>query len=268
MDRSLLRTFQIRLEQQHRGTTETKRILLDQEELPTSGYNIQADLPEQPPPPLHPGIKQPGGLEEVAPLFPMALIQQEVSQDWWVEIAAEIRRVLSAWRPALLVRARNLEKALKTPARICFKDYSHCPPGSHKRNTAVAPDYYNNLEGVRRLVTDTGAGQWGSALAFAMFELERKLFTVKVGYEQKPYRRSMMKLCNASVTPSPSPATEAGRQVLDADSDSLGSLGVAASEAVEVAVKNDDTRYSIGSVLNHVLLDQTVIGLEAKGSSS
>ncbi len=245
---------------------QSRRILLQESDLPTAWYNVLADLPEPPPPPLHPGTKQPLAPSDLEPIFARALIQQEMSPERWIEIPDEVRRVYAIWRPSPLVRARGLEQALKTPARIYFKDESHSPPGSHKPNTAVAQAYYNKQEGVRRLVTETGAGQWGSALAFgcSLFGLECKVYMVKVSYQQKPYRRSMMQLWGAQVTPSPSEETEAGRQILAADPDCPGSLGIAISEAVEVAVKNADTKYTLGSVLNHVLLHQTVVGLEAE----
>ncbi len=243
-----------------------KRVLLEEKEIPAAWYNVQADLPEPLPPVLHPATKQPVGPEDLAPIFPMELIQQEMSRERWIEIPEEVREVLAIWRPTPLVRARNFEKALKTPARIYFKDESHSPPGSHKPNTAVAQAYYNKKAGIRRLTTETGAGQWGSALSFAckMFGLECKVFMVKVSYQQKPYRRSMMQVWGGQVVPSPSSETEAGRKVLAQNPDSPGSLGIAISEAVEAAVTRDDTKYSLGSVLNHVLLHQTVIGLEAE----
>ncbi|OHB75121.1 MAG: TrpB-like pyridoxal-phosphate dependent enzyme [Planctomycetes bacterium RBG_16_64_10] len=244
----------------------SKRVLLSERDIPTAWYNLQADLPEPLPPVLHPGTRQPIGPHDLAPIFAMELIKQEVSQERWIEIPDAIREVLSIWRPTPLVRATNLERELKTPARIYFKDESHSPPGSHKPNTAVAQAYYNKQEGVRRLTTETGAGQWGSALAFAckMFDLECKVYMVKVSYQQKPYRRSMMHLWGGTVTPSPSDETAAGRQILAADPDSPGSLGMAISEAVEVAVSRDDTKYTLGSVLNHVMLHQTIIGEEAQ----
>jgi tryptophan synthase beta chain len=244
----------------------SKRVLLSASEMPTAWYNLQADLPEPLPPVMHPGTRQPIGPDDLAPLFPMALIQQEVSTERWIEIPQEVRDVLSIWRPSPLVRATGLEKALKTPARIYFKDESHSPPGSHKPNTAVAQAYYNKKEGINRLSTETGAGQWGSSLAFAcsFFDIECKVFMVKVSYEQKPYRKSMMQLWGANVSPSPSEETESGRAILAKDPTCPGSLGIAISEAVEVAAKDEGTKYSLGSVLNHVLLHQTVIGLEAQ----
>jgi tryptophan synthase beta chain len=244
----------------------SKRVLLTESDMPKAWYNLQADLPRPLPPVIHPGTQQPIGPDDLAPIFPMALIMQEVSQERWIEIPDEILRVLAIWRPSPLTRATSLEKALKTPARIYFKDESHSPPGSHKPNTAVAQAYFNKQEGINRLTTETGAGQWGSALCFAcgQFDMECKVYMVKVSYEQKPYRRSMMQVWGGNVTPSPSTETQAGRQILEADPDCPGSLGIAISEAVEAAVSRDDTKYSLGSVLNHVLLHQTIVGLEAE----
>ncbi|MDH7569595.1 MAG: TrpB-like pyridoxal phosphate-dependent enzyme [Armatimonadota bacterium] len=242
------------------------RITLSQRELPEAWYNIQADLDPLPPPPLHPGTKEPIGPDALAPLFPMELIKQEVSRERWIPIPEPVRDVLRIWRPTPLVRATRLEKALGTPARIYYKNESVSPAGSHKPNTAVAQAYYNKLEGTQRITTETGAGQWGSALSMAcnFLGLECKVYMVKVSYHQKPYRRSLMHLWGAEVVASPSEDTEAGRHFLAQDPDSPGSLGMAISEAVEDAVKREDTKYSLGSVLNHVLLHQTVIGLEAK----
>jgi tryptophan synthase beta chain len=239
---------------------------LDEDDLPTQWYNIQADLKTPVPPVMHPGTGQPIGPQDLAPLFPMALIQQEVSQQRWIDIPDEVRDLLRLWRPTPLLRARRLEKALDTPAHIYYKYEGISPAGSHKPNTAVAQAYYNKVEGVTRLTTETGAGQWGSALAMAccFFDLQCKVYMVRVSYEQKPYRRSMMETWGAQVVPSPSPDTQAGRKVLAQDPSSPGSLGIAISEAVEDAAGRDDTRYSLGSVLNHVLMHQTVIGLEAK----
>ncbi|MBN2473050.1 MAG: TrpB-like pyridoxal phosphate-dependent enzyme [Pirellulales bacterium] len=244
----------------------SKRVLLSENEMPTAWYNLQADLPKPLPPVLHPGTKQPIGPDDLAPIFAMELIKQEVSQERWIEIPDEVRRVLAIWRPSPLTRATGLEKALKTPARIYFKDESHSPPGSHKPNTAVAQAYYNKQQGINRLTTETGAGQWGSALSFAckMFDMECKVYMVKVSYQQKPYRRSMMQLWGGKVTPSPSEETEAGRRILQADPECPGSLGMAISEAVEAAVAREDTKYTLGSVLNHVMLHQSIIGLEAE----
>ncbi len=244
----------------------SKRVFLDEKELPQAWYNLQADLPRPLPPPLDPATMQPVDPAKLERIFARALVAQEVSQERWIEIPEAIRRVYAIWRPAPLVRASALERALKTPARIYFKDESHSPPGSHKPNTAVPQAYYNLQEGIPRLVTETGAGQWGCALAFAckMFNLRSKVFMVKVSYQQKPYRRSMMHRWGAEVTASPSEETNAGRQMLALDPNCPGSLGIAISEAVESALAREDTRYTLGSVLNHVLLHQTVIGLEAE----
>ncbi len=242
------------------------KFLLQEKDIPTRWYNIQADLKTPLPPPLHPGTHQPLGPADLAPLFPMELIKQEVSQERWIEIPDEIRDVYRLWRPTPLYRAHRLEKALDTPARIYYKYEGVSPAGSHKPNTAVAQVYYNKKEGVQRLSTETGAGQWGSALAMAcqMFGLQCKVYMVKVSYQQKPYRRILMETWGAQVVASPSPDTESGKKVLEADPDSPGSLGIAISEAVEDAAKREDTKYSLGSVLNHVLMHQTVIGLETK----
>ncbi len=239
---------------------------LDEKDLPTHWYNIQADLPTPLPPPIHPGTGQPIGPADLAPLFPMALIAQEVSRDRWIPIPEPVRDAYRVWRPTPLVRALGLEKALGTPAHIYYKWEGSSPAGSHKPNTAIAQAYYNKMEGVRRLATETGAGQWGSALAFAarLFDLECKVYMVRVSYDQKPYRRILMETWGASVVASPSKDTNAGRAALDADPTSPGSLGLAISEAVEDAATRDDTKYSLGSVLNHVLLHQSVIGLETK----
>lgn len=244
----------------------SKRILLSEREIPSAWYNLLADLPEQLPPPLHPGTKQPLGPADLEPIFARALIEQEMSSQRWIDIPDEVRQAYALWRPTPLVRATGLEKELRTPARIYFKDESHSPAGSHKPNTAVPQAYYNKMEGTLRLSTETGAGQWGSSLAFAckLFGIECKVFMVKVSYHQKPYRRSMMQMWGGTVVASPSCETEAGRQILAADPDCPGSLGIAISEAVEAAVKADDTKYTLGSVLNHVMLHQTVIGLEAE----
>jgi tryptophan synthase beta chain len=241
------------------------KFILDEARLPESWYNILADLPVPLPPPLHPVTLQPAGPDDLAPLFPMALIGQEVSTERYIPIPDEVRDVYRLWRPTPLARARRLEQALDTPAHIYYKNESVSPPGSHKPNTAVAQAYYCRQEGVRRIATETGAGQWGSALAMAcnLFGLECKVYMVKISYQQKPYRRSLMQIWGASVTPSPSEETEAGRSILAKNPDSLGSLGIAISEAVEVAASRDDTKYSLGSVLNHVLLHQTIVGQEA-----
>jgi tryptophan synthase beta chain len=244
----------------------TVTYLLSEKDLPTAWYNIQADFKSPAPPVLHPGTGQPIGPQDLAPLFPMELIRQEVSQERWIAIPDGIRDVLRMWRPSPLHRARRLERALDTPARIYYKYEGVSPAGSHKPNTAVAQAYYNRQEGVTRIATETGAGQWGSALAMAcqFFGIECKVYMVKVSYQQKPYRRIMMETWGAQVVPSPSPDTQAGKKILEQDPDSPGSLGIAISEAVEDAATREDTKYSLGSVLNHVLLHQTVIGLEAR----
>ena len=241
------------------------KFLLDESKIPKDWYNIIPDLPFPLPPVYHPVTLQPVSPEDLAPIFPMELIKQEVSTERYIEIPEEVRKIYKLWRPTPLFRAVNLEKYLDTPAHIYYKYEGVSPPGSHKPNTAVAQAFYNKLEGVKRLTTETGAGQWGSALAMAcnFFKLECKVYMVKVSYYQKPYRRSLMEIWGAKVVPSPSPDTESGRKILEQDPESPGSLGVAISEAVEDAVKRDDTKYSLGSVLNHVLLHQTVIGEEA-----
>jgi tryptophan synthase beta chain len=241
------------------------KVLLDESEMPTQWYNVIPDLPEPPPPPLHPGTLQPIGPDDLAPLFPMALIMQEVSTDSYIDIPGEVLDIYRLWRPSPLLRARRLEKALDTPAKIFLKYEGVSPAGSHKPNTAVPQAFYNAQEGVKRLTTETGAGQWGSALAFAtaQFGLECEVWQVRASYDQKPYRKTMMEIWGATLHPSPSDLTEAGRAILAADPDSPGSLGIAISEAVEQAVQRDDTRYALGSVLNHVLLHQTIIGEEA-----
>lgn len=245
---------------------ERTKFIIDEKEMPTQWYNIQADLPEPLSPPLHPATGQPLGPADLAPLFPMALIEQEMSQERYIEIPEEVQDVYRLWRPTTLFRAHRLEKALGTPAKIFYKYEGTSPPGSHKPNTAVAQAYYNKKEGIKRISTETGAGQWGSALAFggATFGVEIKVYMVKISYNQKPYRRVMMETWGATCIPSPSMETKAGRDMLAKDPDCPGSLGLAISEAVEEAVSRDDTHYSLGSVLNHVLLHQTVIGLEAK----
>lgn len=244
---------------------ETK-ILLSENEMPRQWYNIAADLPKPMPPVLHPATKQPIGPADLAPLFPMELIKQEVSQERWIDIPEEVFDIYRLWRPSPLYRARRLEKALDTPAKIYYKYEGVSPAGSHKPNTAIPQAYYNMKEGVKRLTTETGAGQWGSSLALACnyFGIECKVYMVKISYQQKPYRRLMMQTWGASVVASPSDQTESGRRILAQDPDCLGSLGIAISEAVEEAVKRDDTKYALGSVLNHVLVHQSVIGLEAK----
>jgi len=237
---------------------------LPQSRIPQAWYNILPDLPKPLAPPLHPGTLQPIGPDDLAPLFPMPLILQEVSLDREIEIPGEVRQVYAQWRPSPLFRARRLEHALDTPARIYYKYEGVSPAGSHKPNTAVPQAYYNQQAGTRRLATETGAGQWGSSLAMAcaFFGLECKVYMVRVSYDQKPYRRGLMEVFGASVTASPSSETECGRAILAQNPKSNGSLGIAISEAVEVAAKDPHTKYALGSVLNHVLLHQTVIGLE------
>jgi tryptophan synthase beta chain len=241
------------------------KYLLQESELPRQWYNIIPDLPSPPPPPLHPGTREPVGPDALAPLFPMALIMQEVSGESHIEIPEPVRDVYRLWRPTPLFRARRLEKALGTPARIYYKYEGGSPAGSHKPNTAVPQAYYNAQEGVRKLTTETGAGQWGSALAFAaaVFGLECEVWQVRASYDQKPYRKLLMEAYGATVHPSPSDLTSSGRAILAEHPDSTGSLGIAISEAVEVAASDPATRYSLGSVLNHVLMHQTVIGEEA-----
>ncbi len=245
--------------------TKTRKIFLNESEMPQHWYNIVADMPNKPLPPLHPGTKQPIGPEDLAAIFPMGLIKQEVATEKFIEIPDQVFDIYRIWRPTPLVRAYSLEKALDTPAKIYYKNESVSPPGSHKPNTAVAQAYYNYKEGVKKITTETGAGQWGSALAFAcqFFDIKLNVFMVKVSFYQKPYRKSMMNLWGANVVPSPSELTDSGRSILSKHPDSPGSLGIAISEAVEMAVKDPDTRYSLGSVLNHVLLHQTIIGQEA-----
>ena len=240
------------------------KTILSEKEMPTQWYNIQADLPKPMPPVLHPGTGEPIGPQDLAPLFPMELIKQEVSQERWIDIPEELQEIYKIWRPTPLVRARRWEKALDTPAKIYYKWEGVSPPGSHKPNTAVAQAYYNKQEGVKRITTETGAGQWGSALAFAcnIFDLECKVYMVRISYDQKPYRRIMMEVWGATCVPSPSPETNAGRTILEQDPNSPGSLGIAISEAVEIAAQREDTKYSLGSVLNHVLLHQSIVGLE------
>ncbi len=243
----------------------TRKFLLSEKDIPQAYYNIAADLPVPPPPVLHPGTGQPVGPDDLAPLFPMALIAQEVSTEREIEIPEPVRDVYRMYRPSPLIRARGLEKALDTPARLYYKYEGVSPAGSHKPNTAIAQAFYNKEEGVRKLVTETGAGQWGSALAMAcaFFGMECEVFMVRVSYDQKPYRRALMETFGAAVHASPSPLTNAGRAILEQHPDSAGSLGIAISEAVEVAATTGGVKYSLGSVLNHVLLHQTVIGQEA-----
>lgn len=247
------------------------KIFLNEDEMPRQWYNVAADMPNPMQPPLHPGTGQPIGPEDLAPVFPMNLIEQEVCQDRWVDIPEEVMDKYMIWRPSPLYRAVKLERALDCPVKIYYKNEGVSPAGSHKPNTAIPQAYYNKVFGVKRISTETGAGQWGSALAFAcnQFGLEAKVYMVRVSYEQKPYRRLMMNTWGATCVPSPSTETEAGKKMLEQDPNCPGSLGIAISEAVEDAVTSEAhgrpmTRYSLGSVLNHVLLHQTVIGLEAK----
>ena len=244
---------------------ERTKITLDESEIPRQWYNVIPDLPAPPPPPLHPGTLQPVGPQDLAPLFPMELIRQEVATDSFIDVPDDVLDVYRLWRPTPLYRARRLEKALNTPARIYYKYEGVSPAGSHKPNTAVPQAYYNAAEGTKRLTTETGAGQWGSALAFAcaQYGIDCEIWMVRASYDQKPYRRTMMQTWGATVHPSPSRATTAGAKILAAEPDSPGSLGIAISEAVEAAGGSAETRYALGSVLNHVLMHQTVIGQEA-----
>lgn len=242
-----------------------RKFTLEENEIPENWYNIVADMPNKPLPPLHPGTLEPIGPEALAPLFPMALIEQEVSTEKYIPIPDEVRKIYSLWRPTPLYRAYGLEKALDTPAKIYYKYEGVSPSGSHKPNTAVPQAYYSKQEGVKRITTETGAGQWGSALAFACqhFGIECDVYMVKLSYHHKPYRKSMMNAWGANVFASPTDTTEAGRKILADNPDSPGSLGIAISEAVEMASQREDTKYALGSVLNHVKLHQTVIGQEA-----
>lgn len=246
--------------------SQNKIIFLEQKQIPTHYYNIMADSPVPMDPPLHPGTKQPAGPQDLSAIFPMALIEQEMSRERFIEIPDEVRDLYRLSRPTPLIRAANLENYLDTPAKIYFKYEGANPTGSHKTNTSYAQAYYNKKAGIKKLVTETGAGQWGSALAMACkhFDMECEVFMVKVSYNQKPYRKTFMKLFGATVHASPTDLTQAGRAVLAEDPDSPGSLGIAISEAIEVAVQRDDTNYSLGSVLNHVMLHQTIIGEEAR----
>ena len=245
---------------------ERTKFILDEKDMPTRWYNILPDLPEPLPQVLHPGTKQPVTPDDLAPIFPMALIMQEFSPERYIEIPEEVQAIYRTWRPTILHRAHRLEKALDTPAKIFFKYEGTSQAGSHKPNTAVAQAYYNKKEGVKRLATETGAGQWGSALAMGcmFFDIELKVYMVKISYEQKPYRRILIETWGATVVPSPSTDTKAGRDMLAQDPECTGSLGLAISEAVEDAATRDDTHYSLGSVLNHVLLHQTIIGEETR----
>nr|WP_303715514.1 TrpB-like pyridoxal phosphate-dependent enzyme [Methanoculleus marisnigri] len=242
------------------------KILLDEEEMPKRWYNIQADLPTPMDPVLHPGTGKPAVPDDLHHIFPMELIRQEMNTDRYIDIPQEVREILTLWRPSPLYRARRLEAALKTPAKIYYKWEGVSPPGSHKPNTAIPQAYYNREEGVERLATETGAGQWGSALAFAtgLFGMECTVYMVRSSYDQKPYRKSMMQVYGAECIPSPSPRTRSGQAILDRDPETPGSLGIAISEAVEDAASHENTNYALGSVLNHVCLHQTIIGQEAQ----
>jgi len=241
------------------------KYLLPESEMPTQWYNIVPDLPAPPPPALHPGTLEPAGPDDFAPLFPMDLIMQEVTQDSWVDIPGEVMDIYKLWRPSPLFRAHRLEAALDTPAKIFYKYEGVSPAGSHKPNTSVPQAYYNAKAGIKKLTTETGAGQWGSSLAFAcaQFGLELEVWQVAASYKLKPYRKTMMEVWGATVHPSPSEVTEFGRSLLAENADHPGSLGIAISEAVAMAVEDDEVRYALGSVLNHVLLHQTIIGQEA-----
>ncbi len=244
----------------------TKKYVLSEQDMPRQWYNIMADLPNGMEPPLHPGTGQPCGPDDLAPIFPMNLIEQEMSQDQFIDIPDEVLDKYAIWRPSPLYRAHSLEKALGTPAKIYYKNEGVSPAGSHKPNTAIAQAYYNKVAGTKKITTETGAGQWGSALSMccSFFGIECKVYMVKISYNQKPYRRLMMETWGANCTASPSNETDAGRSILAKDPDSPGSLGMAISEAVEAAVGDENTKYALGSVLNHVMIHQSVIGLEAK----
>jgi tryptophan synthase beta chain len=246
-------------------SSDSIKYLLSEDRIPRDWYNLIADLPSPPPPVLNPGTHQPVGPDDLAPLFPMSLILQEVASEQTIEIPNPVRDIYRQWRPTPLYRARRLEQVLDTPARIYYKYEGVSPAGSHKPNTAVAQAFYNKEAGVKRIVTETGAGQWGSSLAFAgaLFGLEIEVFMVKVSFQQKPYRRALMESYGATCTASPSDKTMSGRKILEETPESTGSLGIAISEAVEMAAQRDDTKYALGSVLNHVLMHQTVVGQEA-----
>ena len=245
--------------------SDTVKYLLPESEIPKHWYNVVADLPEQLPPPLHPGTKEPIGPDDLAPLFPMEIIMQEVSTEREIEIPDPVRSIYKQWRPAPLYRARNLEKLLDTPAKIYYKYEGVSPSGSHKPNTAVPQAFYNAQEGVKKITTETGAGQWGSSLAYAgvLFGIDVQVFMVKVSFQHKPYRKAWMESFGAKCIASPSEITNSGRAILEKDPESSGSLGIAISEAVEIAATNDDTKYALGSVLNHVLMHQSIVGLES-----
>lgn len=244
----------------------TKKIFLNETEMPRQWYNIVADMPNKPLPPLHPGTKQPVGPEDLAPLFPMELIKQEVSAERYIDIPDQVRDIYRIWRPSPLFRATGLEKLLDAPVKIYYKYEGVSPSGSHKPNTAVPQAYYNKQEGVKKITTETGAGQWGTALSFAcqQFGIECDVYMVKISYDQKPYRKIMMNTFGANVYASPSTRTQAGRNILAQDPHSTGSLGIAISEAIEMAAQDPNTKYALGSVLNHVLMHQTIIGQEAE----
>lgn len=245
---------------------EKRQFLLSQNDIPKEWYNVCADLGEPPPPPLHPATQQPCGPQDLAPIFPMAILEQEMSPERWIKIPEPILEKYALWRPTPLYRATELEKVLGTPAKIYYKYEGTSPAGSHKLNTALAQAYYNKIEGTKRIATETGAGQWGSALSIAcsFFGVGCTVYMVKCSFYQKPYRKSMMQAFGAEVFPSPSDKTEFGKQILAKDPECPGSLGIAISEALEDTVHHDDVKYSLGSVLNHVVLHQTVIGLESK----
>ncbi len=242
-----------------------RKILLSEKDIPEKWYNIMADMPNKPLPPLNPATREPIGPEALAPIFPMGLIQQEVSTEKWIQIPDAVRDIYTLYRPTPLYRAYNLEKVLDTPAKIYYKYEGVSPAGSHKPNTAIPQAYYNKQEGVKKITTETGAGQWGSALALAcnFFDIACEVYMVRISFDQKPYRKMMMNAWGAEVLPSPSERTAAGRQILAQDPNSPGSLGIAISEAIEMAVQDETTKYALGSVLNHVLLHQTIVGQEA-----
>jgi len=243
-----------------------KKILLSEKDIPKNYYNLAADLPFQLSPPLHPGTKQPVGPDDMSPIFPMALIEQEMSTQAEIPIPDPVREAYAIYRPTPMIRATRLEKALKTPAKIYYKYEGISPAGSHKPNTAIAQAYYNKMEGTKKLITETGAGQWGSSLAYAcnLFELDCTVYMVRISFDQKPHRKTMINMYGAEIYASPSERTQSGRNVLKAFPDSPGSLGIAISEAIEEALQEETSKYALGSVLNHVLLHQTIIGLEAQ----
>ncbi len=243
-----------------------KKILLSEKDIPKNYYNLAADLPFQLSPPLHPGTKQPVGPDDMSPIFPMALIEQEMSTQAEIPIPDPVREAYAIYRPTPMIRATRLEKALNTPAKIYYKYEGISPAGSHKPNTAIAQAYYNKMEGTKKLITETGAGQWGSSLAYAcnLFELDCTVYMVRISFDQKPHRKTMINMYGAEIYASPSERTQSGRNVLKAFPDSPGSLGIAISEAIEEALQEETSKYALGSVLNHVLLHQTIIGLEAQ----